>query len=120
MKKILGLLALTFVTLTECAQEPELYAQLNSADKAIAEGIDKNPTNSQALEEPCRTYTELLQKLQLHRTTTIDDVSTADGTSTLTALLNSAIKLNLQEFPYDTLKLLLAHGARPDTDTQHY
>ncbi len=123
MKKLLLFCSLT-VTLSTiyCAQESkaEMTARLNHVSNAIANGINKDPSNAQALKELCRSFTELLKQLGLNRNHTIDDVLTTDGTSILNALLNSVIKLNLQEFPYDTLKLLLDHGASHNTDTSFF
>jgi hypothetical protein len=119
--KYLLLSFLTFTAFTHCAEESKLYAQLEQATTMILHVINTNPTNTQALKEPCQSIQPLLEKLQLQRISDFDDQLMNNNVSILNTLLNSAIQLNLQEFPYDTLKLLLDHGASHNvTDSQFF
>ncbi len=113
MKKKVLFCAFTFTLCTAYgAQESEsTINKLETLGTAIIKGIDRDPANTHALEDPCHIIEELLETSGLSRTWTFDDLVTQEGVSILNALLSSAIRLNLQEFPYGTLKLLLEHRA---------
>jgi hypothetical protein len=121
MKKLILLYLFTFTFSTaHCAEESEIYAKLNHAADAILEIIHTDPANTQALEGPCHSINSLLKSSGLYRSETFDDRLITNEVSILNTLLNSAIRLNLEKFPYDTLRLLLDQGARPDIDDSSF